>query len=143
MTTPLTERRWFDVVITWYFVVIWGSGYLASKTGLQYAAPFTFLTLRFIFGIACLVPIVWWTRAPWPATRRDFFHVIVAGLLMHAMHLGGSHYSQYLGISAGIVAVLLSVQPVITALIARRAGWASDSRRSNGWASRSVSPACC
>ena len=47
-------------------------------------------------------------------------HVIVAGLLMHAMHLGGSHYSQYLGISAGIVAVLLSVQPVLTALIAAR-----------------------
>ena len=46
--------------------------------------------------------------------------VIVAGLLMHAIHLGGSHYTQYLGMSAGITAVLLSVQPLLTALIAAR-----------------------
>lgn len=47
-------------------------------------------------------------------------HVTVAGLLMHAMHLSGSHYSQYLGLSAGIVAVLLCIQPLITAMIAAR-----------------------
>ena len=46
--------------------------------------------------------------------------LLTAGLLMHAVHLGGSHYTQYLGMSAGITAVLLSVQPLITALVA---GW--------------------
>ncbi len=120
MSAPARTRGRFETCLAWYFVSVWGSGFLATKIGLQYAAPFTFLTLRFLFGIACLLPIVWLTRAPWPATRRDFMHVVVAGLLMHAMHLGGSHYAQYLGISAGIVAVLLSVQPVLTALIAAR-----------------------
>ncbi len=120
MSAPARTRGWFETCLAWYFVSVWGSGFLATKIGLQYAAPFTFLTLRFLFGIACLLPIVWLTRAPWPATRRDFIHVVVAGLLMHAVHLSGSHYSQYLGISAGIVAVLLSVQPVLTALIAAR-----------------------
>ena len=128
---PPHNHGGFETCLAWYFVSVWGSGFLATKIGLTYAAPFTFLTLRFIFGIACLVPIVWWTRAPWPATRRDFFHVIVAGLLMHAMHLGGSHYSQYLGISAGIVAVLLSVQPVITALIAAR--WMGERLAPQQW----------
>ncbi len=117
---PLARRGWFELLLAWYFVSVWGSGFLATKIGLQYAAPFTFLTLRFLFGIACLLPLVWLTRAPWPSTRRDVFHVIVAGLLMHVTHLSGSHYAQYLGISAGIVAVLLSIQPVVTALIAAR-----------------------
>ena len=58
MTTALSERRRFDSFLAWYFVTVWGSGYLASKIGLQYAAPFTFLTLRFAFGIACMLPIV-------------------------------------------------------------------------------------
>ena len=85
-------RGWFETTLAWYFVSVWGSGFLATKIGLHYAAPFTFLTLRFIFGIACLLPVVLWTRAPLPATGRDWMHVIIAGLLMHALHLGGSHY---------------------------------------------------
>jgi drug/metabolite transporter (DMT)-like permease len=110
---------------------VWGSGFLATKIGLQHAAPFTFLTLRFVFGIACLAPIVLLTRAPWPSTRRDLMHVVIAGLLMHAVHLSGSHYAQYLGISAGIVAVLLSVQPVLTALIA--AHWMGERLEPRQW----------
>jgi len=61
-----------------------------------------------------------WLRPPWPATRRELGHVVVAGLLMHAIQLSGSHYAQYLGLSAGIVALVLAVQPLITAVAARR-----------------------
>jgi drug/metabolite transporter (DMT)-like permease len=125
------SRGWFETFLAWYFVSVWGSGFLATKIGLTHAAPFTFLTLRFVFGIACLVPIVLLTRAPWPSTRRDLMHVVVAGLLMHAIHLSGSHYAQYLGISAGIVAVLLSVQPVLTALIAAR--WMGERLEPRQW----------
>lgn len=114
------RHRWFDALLAWYFVAIWGSGFLASKIGIQYAPPFSFLTLRFLFGIVCMTPIVIFTRARWPSSRREFGHVVVAGLLMHAMHLGGSHYTQYLGVSAGITAVLLTVQPLLTAMIASR-----------------------
>src|SRR3990167_9391635 len=71
VTLPLSERRWFDSFLAWYFVAIWGSGFLATKIGLQYAAPFTFLTLRFVFGIACLLPIVLIARPRWPASRAD------------------------------------------------------------------------
>jgi drug/metabolite transporter (DMT)-like permease len=101
-------------------VSVWGSGYLATKVGIQYAAPFTFLSLRYAFGLLCLVPVLLWLRPPWPATPRELGHVIVAGLLMHGIQLSGSHYGQYLGLSAGIVAIILAVQPLLTAVIARR-----------------------
>ena len=113
-------RRWLDVSLAWYFVSVWGAGYLATKLGLRFAAPFTFLSLRYAFGLLCLAPIVMLARPRWPASRVELGHVIVAGLFMHAVQLGGSHYAQYLGMSAGVMALIASMQPLLTALIAAR-----------------------
>ena len=131
MTLPLADRRWFETFLAWYFVTVWGSGFIATKIGLQHAAPFTFLTLRFAVGLAFLVPIVLVMQPRWPGSGRELGHVIVAGLLMHAIHLGGSHYTQYLGVSAGITALILSAQPLITALIASR--WMSERLELRQW----------
>jgi drug/metabolite transporter (DMT)-like permease len=115
---PAKDR--FDLLLAWFFVLVWGSGYLASKTGMQYAAPFTFLSLRYAFGVLCLAIWVLVSRPRWPSTKRDVLHICVAGLLMHAINLGGSHYAQYLGMSAGITALLLATQPLFTAVFASR-----------------------
>lgn len=104
--------------LAWYFVVVWGSGYLATKVGLQYAPPFTFLVLRFAFGMLLVVPIAIMVKPVWPASISQWLHVAVAGLLMHAINLGGSHYAQYLGMSAGIAALILALQPLVTAVAA-------------------------
>jgi len=101
-------------------VAVWGSGYVATKVGLQYAPPFTFLTLRFCFGLLCLAPVLALWKPRWPATRAELGHVAVAGLLMHAVQLGASHYAQYLGMSAGATALIISSQPLLTAIIASR-----------------------
>ena len=107
------------ILLAWYFVAVWGAGYLATKIGLQHAAPFTFLTLRFAFGMLCLLPLVLFTRISW-GTPTALGHLAVAGLLMHAVQLGGSHYAQYLGMSAGATALILSCQPLLTALFATK-----------------------
>src|SRR3954468_740099 len=109
-----------NALLAWYFVAVWGSGYVATKIGLQYAPPFTFLTLRFGIGLLCLAPIVLLWKPRWPATRTELGHLVVAGLLMHAVQLGGSHYAQYLGMSAGVTALVIATQPLLTALIASR-----------------------
>ena len=101
-------------------MAVWGSGYVATKIGLQYAAPFTFLSLRFCFGLLCLMPIVFLWKTRWPRDRRELGHLAIAGLLMHAVQLGGSHYAQYLGMSAGVTALIISCQPLLTAVIASR-----------------------
>lgn len=109
-----------DAALAWYFVIVWGSGFIATKIGIQYAAPFTFLTLRFAFGLLCLAPMMLVLKPVWPQSPGEWGHLIVAGLLMHAIHLSGSHYAQYLGMSAGIAAVILALQPLATAIIAIR-----------------------
>ena len=122
LSPTASPRGLASPILAWFFVTVWGSGYLATKVGLQYAPPFTFLTLRFGIGVLLLLPLLaWWQRREalrWPDTPRLWLHVIVAGLLMHAANLGGSHYAQYLGMSAGVAALVLSVQPLATAIIA-------------------------
>ena len=108
------------VLLAWYFVAVWGAGYVATKIGLQYAPPFTFLTLRFAFGILCLLPMVLFLHIQWPKNFSEFKHLAIAGLLMHAVQLGGSHYAQYLGMSAGVAALIISSQPLFTAFLASR-----------------------
>jgi drug/metabolite transporter (DMT)-like permease len=120
---PQAAPLWLaSPVLAWFFVTVWGSGYLATKIGLQSAPPFTFLVLRFATGVLLLLPLaLLWHRAEplrWPSGGAQWLHVIVAGLLMHAANLGGSHYAQYLGMSAGVTALVLSVQPLATAIVA-------------------------
>jgi len=119
---PADARLLASPLLAWFFVTVWGSGYLATKAGLQYAPPFTFLVLRFAAGVALLLPLaLWWHRHEplrWPATPALWGHVVAAGLMMHAANLGGSHYAQYLGMSAGVAALVLSIQPLATAIIA-------------------------
>lgn len=76
-----SERR-FETALAWYFVAVWGSGFIATKIGLQHAPPFTFLALRYAFGIACLVPVVLVMQPRWPGSWPELGHVVVAGLLM-------------------------------------------------------------
>lgn len=131
MNAPLSKQPWLGAALAWYFVTVWGSGFIATKIGLQYAPPFTFLTLRFLFGLICLVPILIVMRPRFPHSRAELGHVVAAGLLMHAVHLSGSHYTQYLGMSAGITALILSAQPLVTALVAVR--WMGERLARRQW----------
>ena len=110
----------FEGALAWYFVLVWGSGYLATKAGLADAPPLTFLAIRYAFGLSLLVPAMLWIRPRWPSTAGEWGHVVVAGLLMHAVNLGGSHYAQYLGMSAGVTALVLGMQPLATAVFSSR-----------------------
>jgi len=129
--TAAARRPWADALLAWYFVAVWGTGYVATKVALQYAAPFTFLSLRYAFGLLCLAPVLLALRPRWPASRAELMHLVVAGLLMHAVQLGGSHYAQYLGMSAGIAALIISVQPLATAVIASR--WMGERLLARQW----------
>ena len=120
-----------NALLAWYFVAVWGAGYVATKIGLQYAPPFTFLSLRFAFGLLCLVPVVLLWKPRWPTARAEWLHLVVAGLLMHAVQLGGSHYAQYLGMSAGVAALIIACQPLFTAMIVSR--WMAERLAPRQW----------
>lgn len=99
------------------FVLLWSTGFIGAKLGLPYAEPFTFLLIRFVLVTAILVVLALTTRAPWPRTSRDVIHLAVTGLLIHATFLSGVFSSMYNGVPAGVTALLVGMQPVLTAIV--------------------------
>ena len=100
------------------FVFLWSTGFIGAKFGLPYAEPLTFLSLRFAVVIGLLLALIAAAGAPWPRDPRQIAHIAVAGLLVHATYLGGVFASISLGVDAGVSALIVGVQPVLTALLA-------------------------
>ena len=98
------------------FVLIWSTGFVVAKFGLPYAPPLTFLVLRFTGVLMLLVPIVLVLRAPWPHGKVR--HIAVAGILLQAGYLGGVWCAIKLGMPAGLSALIVGMQPVLTAAAA-------------------------
>lgn len=99
------------------FVVLWSTGFIGAKLGLPYADPASFLALRFAFVLVLLVPLCLVVRPPLPATRAEFLHVVIAGLLIQGLYLGGVYFSIDAGMPAGVSALICGIQPVLTAVL--------------------------
>ncbi len=105
------------MVIAILFVLLWRTGFIGAKLGLPYAEPFTFLLVRFGLVTAILVVLALATRAPWPRTSSEVVHLAVTGLLIHGIFLSGVFSSMYSGVPAGVTALLVGMQPVLTAIV--------------------------
>jgi len=97
------------------FVVLWSTGFIGARLGLPHAEPLTFLTLRYVAVLALMLPLAFAVRARWPATRTEFRHIATAGILMQGGYLGGVFCAVHAGMSAGVVALIVGMQPLLTA----------------------------
>ncbi len=100
------------------FVLLWSTGFIGAKLGLPYAEPFTFLGIRMVIATALLAVFALATRAPWPASPAQAGHQAVAGLLVHGAYLGGVFLAISTGMSPGIAALIVGLQPLLTAALA-------------------------
>lgn len=99
------------------FVFLWSTGFIGAKYGLPYAEPLTFLLLRYSALVVLMGVVAWICRAPWPSDPRQWFHLAVAGLLIHALYLGGVFIAIKQSLPAGLVSLLVGLQPLLTATI--------------------------
>lgn len=98
------------------FVLLWSTGFIGSKLGASDAEPFTFLSLRFLIVLAILsvALLVTGRRARgW----RERGHSMVVGMLIHGVYLGGVFWSIRHGMPAGVSALIVSLQPILTSLL--------------------------
>ena len=109
------------------FVLIWSTGFIVAKFGLPYAPPLTFLVLRYTFSIACFLVWIGLSRARWPRGRQQWLHLALTGVLMHAGYLGGVWVAVKSGMGSGLAALVVGLQPVLTALWLSWAGSSSQS----------------
>ena len=132
---PLAERaaspahdssRALIQAMPWVFVLIWSTGFVVARFGMPHAPPFSFLAMRYALSIACFLVWTLIARVEWPAAPMQWLHLAVVGTLLHAGYLGGVWAAVKAGIGAGTVALIVGLQPVLTAL------WITLSTRGSG-----------
>lgn len=100
------------------FVLLWSTGFLGAKFGMPHAEPFTFLAYRFALTAVLFAIIVTIMRVPWPRDRHTWIHAAIVGLLMHGVYLAAVFFSIDNGTSGGVAALIVGVQPILTAVFA-------------------------
>lgn len=99
-----------------FFVFLWSTGFIAAKYGLPYAPPLSFVIIRCLGAVAILLPLALLMRAPWP--RGTIGWVALSGLLLQAGYLGGVWSAIKIGMPAGLSALIVGMQPILTAFAA-------------------------
>lgn len=98
------------------FVLIWSTGFIVARYGMPYAPPFKFLAVRYGLSIVCFLAWAWLARVRWPAGGRQWLHLALTGVLMHAFYLGGVWAAVKAGMGSGLSALVVGLQPVLTAI---------------------------
>ncbi|WP_409193126.1 DMT family transporter [Acidovorax sp. WCS2018Noco2-43] len=100
------------------FVLIWSTGFLVGRGVSAHADPFWFLAARFVLVAAAFTAAALWARVAWPQGARRIGLHLVAGALMNGLYVGPSWWAMSQGLPAGVMALIGSLQPLFTALIA-------------------------
>lgn len=98
------------------FVLIWSTGFIVARFGMPHSPPFSFLWFRYLFSIACFGIWIYLAKVKWPQTPREWLHLSVTGVLMHAGYLGGVWAAVKAGMGSGLSALIVGLQPVLTAI---------------------------
>ncbi len=114
MTVPL--RFGAVAVVPWVFVLLWSTGFIGARLVVGEADPLAVLTVRFALACACALLIVLVTRSRFMGWRMAG-HVAVVGLLLHGVYLGGVFWSVADGMPTGVSALIVGLQPVVTACL--------------------------
>jgi drug/metabolite transporter (DMT)-like permease len=100
------------------FILLWSGGFTALKAGLAYAEPVTYLALRYGVVLAVLVPLFLIMRPPLPKSPLEWVHQAVIGILVQTIYFGLAYIAMKLGVSAGLQALIVSMQPILVGILA-------------------------
>lgn len=97
------------------FVLIWSTGFIVARFGMPLSPPMKFLAVRYALSILCFLPWIVLAKVRWPANRAQWGHLAITGILMHALYLGGVWAAVKAGMGSGLSALIVGLQPVLTA----------------------------
>lgn len=112
LTAGLSLLKWTP----WVFVLIWSSGFVVARYGMPFSPPMKFLALRYALSVFIFALWAFAARAAFPAKPRQWLHLAFMGVLMHGVYLGGVWTAVKLGMDAGLISLLVALQPVLTAI---------------------------
>mgnify|MGYP001055446179 FL=1 len=121
------QPRWLSFA-PFIFLGLWSGGYAVAKIGLLYSEPMTLLAVRYACVIAIMLIIFAVIRPPLPKTPAEWMHLAIVGVMIQTVYFALCWLAFRDGVSAGTVALIMSLQPILVALIAptwtkERVGW--------------------
>ncbi len=116
MNSPKPAPDWIRAAPA-LFVLMWATGFVVARLSAPHVEPLTFLALRFPIAGALFAVIAGYLRAPWPGPRLAL-HAMVAGAFLHGAYLGPVYWAVAHGMPAGVAALIVGLQPLITAILA-------------------------
>ncbi len=105
-------------LVPFVFVFLWSTGFIAAKYALPFIEPFYLLFIRMVLTIGVFLLLCALLKVK-SLTPIQSGHQMVTGFLVHGTYLGGVFAAIKWGMPAGITAIVVGVQPVLTALL----GW--------------------
>ncbi len=108
---------WLVRTAPWLFVLLWSTGFISAKYGLPYSEPFAFLAWRMFFNLLCFALLLKLFAVVLPRSPRLWGQQLLAGALIHGAYLGGVFSAIDAGIPAGLTALLVGLQPLLTGLL--------------------------
>lgn len=106
------------------FLMLWSGGYVVAKVAIAYAEPMTVLALRYALVVVAMGALFAVLRPPLPRSRIEWVHLGIVGLLLQAVYFGMSYLAFAEDVASGVVALIMSLQPILVALIAPR--WSGE-----------------
>ena len=128
----MTDHPWIHRLAPWIapiFVFLWSTGFIIARYSMPYAEPMTIIFIRFGSVVLCMLPVVLIWRAPWP-NRSQIIHIAIAGALLQAGYVGGVWAAVKEGMSAGLTALIVGLQPILTAWFA---AWIAEKVTPKQW----------
>ena len=114
----MSNRPLWLVAAPVIFLLLWSAGFAIAKLGLNHAEPLTILALRYVCVLVLLIPLALIIRPPMPKTLRAWGDIAVVGFLIQVVYFGLCYVAFKSGISAGSVAIIVCLQPILVALVA-------------------------
>jgi drug/metabolite transporter (DMT)-like permease len=99
------------------FVFLWATGFVAARLSAGHVGPFTFLSLRFPAAALLMLGIAALQRAEWPTVPQGL-HAAAVGGLLHGGYLGLVYWAVAHGMPGGVSALIVALQPLMTAFLA-------------------------
>ena len=112
------------------FVLLWSTGFIGAKYALPYIEPFNLLFIRVVLTLAVLLLLIHWRGSAWPSVSKAG-HQMVVGALVHAGYLGGVFAAIKWQMPAGIAALIVGLQPMLTAVLGHY--WLGSRLRQSQW----------
>lgn len=104
--------------IPFIFVWLWSTGFVGAKYGLPYMEPFYILSTRFVLAIAMLFILIQLFKKNTEKRKIPISQLFI-GMLVHGAYLGGVFFSIDRGMPAGIVSIIVGLQPIITIIMSK------------------------